>query len=78
MQELNWDVVVVTGKGKAISKAVTVVEILKRAVPGLHQETSIATEAAVDRWEAAQTQEQPLDRSGRAHGRGRGRERHVY
>jgi len=60
-QELNGEVVVVNGKGKAIGKAVTVAEIIKRTVPGLHQQNSIAMEASVDRWEAKDAAAQ-LDR----------------
>ena len=58
---MHRDVVVIVGKAKAISKAVTVAEILKRSVPGLHQETTIALETSVDRWEPT---EQQLDRYG--------------
>jgi hypothetical protein len=56
VQELQRELVVVVGKGKAISKAVTVAEILKRAVPGLHQETAIASETTLDRWEPKEPQ----------------------
>jgi len=52
---MNGEVVVVHGKSKAIGKAVTVAEIIKRTVPGLHQQNSIAMEASVDRWEAKDT-----------------------
>jgi len=43
--------VVIVGKGKGINKAVSTAEALKRKVSGLYQDTRIASEQVVDRWE---------------------------
>ena len=53
--------ITVVGRGKAISRAVTVVEIVKRRVPGLHQHTSIGSVTVTDVWSSKSPQE-PLDK----------------
>jgi ribonuclease P/MRP protein subunit RPP25 len=43
--------IVVKGMGRAINKTVTVAEIVKRRVAGLHQDTEIASLESTDTWE---------------------------
>ena len=50
------------GMGRAINKTVTVAEIVKRRVVGLHQDTEISSLEITDTWEPRE--------EGRAEGRG--------
>eukprot|EP00232_Nephroselmis_pyriformis_P015758 CAMPEP_0182876792 /NCGR_PEP_ID=MMETSP0034_2-20130328/14352_1 /TAXON_ID=156128 /ORGANISM="Nephroselmis pyriformis, Strain CCMP717" /LENGTH=195 /DNA_ID=CAMNT_0025009597 /DNA_START=8 /DNA_END=592 /DNA_ORIENTATION=+ len=50
-QDKDKKVVLVKGMGRAISKAVTIAEILKRRVAGLHQLTELGSVNMVDTWE---------------------------
>ncbi|KAA8499934.1 Ribonuclease P protein subunit p25-like protein [Porphyridium purpureum] len=46
--------ITVVGLGEAINKTVTVVECVKRLVPGLHQITQISTVSITEEWEPTQ------------------------
>jgi len=47
----KWDVVHLTGVGRAMSSVVAAAEIVKRIVPGLHQETKMEVKEMVDVYE---------------------------
>jgi len=51
LEEKGLSSVVLEGMGRAINKTVTVVEILKRRVRGLHQNTEISSVDIIDCWE---------------------------
>ncbi len=46
IEERELDTVVLTGMGSAITKTITVAEILKRRIPDLHQWTEIESREA--------------------------------
>jgi DNA-binding protein len=46
IEEKGLDTVVLTGMGSAITKTITVAEILKRRIPDLHQWTEIESREA--------------------------------
>eukprot|EP01084_Bolivina_argentea_P275134 469130_1 len=46
-----FDTIVLKATGRAINKAVTTAEVVKRRVPGLHQVTSLETLEITDVWE---------------------------
>nr|CAG4708209.1 unnamed protein product [Naegleria fowleri] len=50
-QQQQYDSVVLKAMGKAIQKAVTIAEVLKRRVAGLHQITSIESQEIEDQYE---------------------------
>ncbi|WRX21496.1 DNA/RNA-binding protein Alba-like - like 5 [Theobroma cacao] len=43
--------IVLKAMGQAISKTVAISEIIKKRIPGLHQETSISSMSITDMWE---------------------------
>merc|ERR1712232_1459649 len=49
--ELNSPKVVITATGNALTKAVTLAEVVKRRFKGLHQITSIGQQEIIDEWE---------------------------
>mmetsp|Transcript_35 Transcript_35/g.65 ORF Transcript_35/g.65 Transcript_35/m.65 type:complete len:257 (-) Transcript_35:293-1063(-) len=51
LEEKHFDTIVFKGMGRAINKAVTIAEITKRRVLGLHQSTEISSTDIVDTWE---------------------------
>ncbi|KAL9654719.1 hypothetical protein ABK040_008516 [Willaertia magna] len=57
-QQQQYDAVVLKAMGKAIQKAVTIAEVLKRRVPNLHQITSIESQTIEDQYAP---QEEGLD-----------------
>ncbi|KAL0928126.1 hypothetical protein M5K25_002366 [Dendrobium thyrsiflorum] len=53
--------IVLKAMGQAISKAVAVVEIIKKRIPGLHQDTSISSSSITDVWEPIEEGLVPLE-----------------
>ncbi|KAI9484653.1 hypothetical protein BDB00DRAFT_878554 [Zychaea mexicana] len=52
LQEQKMSDIVVVGKGASITKAVTVVEIIKRRMEGsLHQYTQLGSVSSTDQWD---------------------------
>ncbi|KAK6279191.1 hypothetical protein POUND7_019458 [Theobroma cacao] len=53
--------VVLKAMGQAISKMVAIAEIIKKRIPGLHQETSISSMSITDMWEPMEEGLVPLE-----------------
>ncbi|MFQ6639453.1 hypothetical protein Gotur_014737 [Gossypium turneri] len=51
LQEMGSNQIVFKAMGRAISKTVTIVELLKKRIVGLHQITSIGSTDITDMWE---------------------------
>ncbi|ESQ34774.1 hypothetical protein EUTSA_v10008163mg [Eutrema salsugineum] len=51
LQEKGSNEVIFKAMGRAINKSVTIVELIKRRIPGLHQITSIGSTDITDTWE---------------------------
>ncbi|CAN6874062.1 unnamed protein product, partial [Brassica oleracea] len=51
LQEKGSDEVIFKAMGKAINKSVTIAELIKRRIPGIHQHTSIGSIDITDTWE---------------------------
>ncbi|KAJ4889546.1 serine/threonine-protein phosphatase 1 regulatory subunit 10-like [Raphanus sativus] len=51
LQEKGSDEVIFKAMGKAINKSVTIAELIKRRIPGLHQHASIGSIDITDTWE---------------------------
>merc|ERR1711957_1110742 len=49
--ELGKPFITITGSGNAVTKAVTVAEVVKRRFKGLHQVNSLSTQEVVDEYE---------------------------
>uniref|UniRef100_A0A7N0R9N4 DNA/RNA-binding protein Alba-like domain-containing protein n=2 Tax=Kalanchoe fedtschenkoi TaxID=63787 RepID=A0A7N0R9N4_KALFE len=61
LQEKGSDEVVFKAMGRAISKTVTIVELIKRRIVGLHQVTSIGSTDITDTWEPLEEGLLPLE-----------------
>ncbi|KAK1353031.1 Alba domain-containing protein [Heracleum sosnowskyi] len=62
-QERRGREIVLKGMGQAISKTVTIAEILKRRIPQLHQDTAIESVSIVDVWEPIEEGLLPVETS---------------
>jgi DNA-binding protein len=49
--EKKNDTIIIRAMGKAINKTITITEIIKRRVKGLHQVTDVSSNKIVDHWE---------------------------
>nr|GMD29043.1 ribonuclease P protein subunit P25-like protein [Ipomoea batatas]GME06194.1 ribonuclease P protein subunit P25-like protein [Ipomoea batatas] len=61
LQEKEPDKIVFKAMGRAINKTVTIVELIKRRVVGLHQITSITSTDITDTWEPLEEGLLPLE-----------------
>ncbi|KAG9152086.1 hypothetical protein Leryth_021215 [Lithospermum erythrorhizon] len=61
--ELHGREIVLKAMGQAISKAVTIAEIIKRRVPMLHQDTSISSISITDVWESIEKGLLPVEQT---------------
>ncbi|OVA01585.1 DNA/RNA-binding protein Alba-like [Macleaya cordata] len=61
LQEKRVKEIVLKAMGQAISKTVAVTEIIKKRIPGLHQETSISSTSITDVWEPIEEGLVPLE-----------------
>lgn len=61
LQEKGSDEIVFKAMGRAISKTVTIVELIKRRIVGLHQITSIGSTDITDTWEPLEEGLLPLE-----------------
>ncbi|XP_051124368.1 uncharacterized protein LOC127246824 [Andrographis paniculata] len=61
LQEKGSDDIVFKAMGRAINKTVTIVELIKRRIVGLHQITSIQSTDIVDTWEPLEEGLQTLE-----------------
>ncbi|OMO53056.1 DNA/RNA-binding protein Alba-like protein [Corchorus capsularis] len=61
LQEKQTGVIVLKAMGQAISKTVAIAEIIKKRIPGLHQETSISSMSITDMWEPMEEGLVPLE-----------------
>ncbi|KAM6543636.1 hypothetical protein CsatB_008083 [Cannabis sativa] len=61
LQEKGSDEIVFKAMGRAINKTVTIVELIKRRVVGLHQNTSIGSTDITDTWEPLEEGLLPLE-----------------
>ncbi|XP_010533944.1 PREDICTED: keratin, type II cytoskeletal 1 isoform X2 [Tarenaya hassleriana] len=61
LQEKGSNEVVFKAMGRAINKTVTIVELIKRRIPGLHQNTSIGSTDITDTWEPLEEGLLPLE-----------------
>mmetsp|Transcript_9998 Transcript_9998/g.30531 ORF Transcript_9998/g.30531 Transcript_9998/m.30531 type:complete len:269 (+) Transcript_9998:239-1045(+) len=59
--ETKQDGVILLGLGNAIGKALTVSELLRRTVPGLHQVTQLGSIEIKDRWEPLEEGLDPIE-----------------
>ncbi|XP_074335315.1 uncharacterized protein LOC141672580 [Apium graveolens] len=62
-QEKSGREIVLKGMGQAISKTVTIAEILKRRIPELHQDTVIESVSILDVWEPIEDGLLPVETS---------------
>jgi DNA-binding protein Alba len=53
--------IVLKAMGQAISKTVAIAEIIKKRIPGLHQDTSISSVSITDVWEPIEEGLVPLE-----------------
>eukprot|EP00884_Botryococcus_braunii_P010424 jgi/Botrbrau1/19383/Bobra.0338s0013.1 len=51
ISEKKHEAVLLKAMGRAINKTVTIAEIIKRRIPGLHQNTQIGSVGITDTWE---------------------------
>lgn len=61
LQEKGSDEIVFKAMGRAINKTVTIVELIKRRIVGLHQNTSIGSTDITDTWEPLEEGLLPLE-----------------
>ncbi|KAG8494301.1 hypothetical protein CXB51_011659 [Gossypium anomalum] len=61
LQEMGSNQIVFKAMGRAISKTVTIVELLKKRIVGLHQITSIGSTDITDMWEPLEEGLLPLE-----------------
>ncbi|KAL8126370.1 uncharacterized protein LOC141720851 isoform X2 [Apium graveolens] len=61
LQEKGSSVIVFKAMGRAINKTVTIVELIKRRIAGLHQVTSIGSTDITDTWEPLEEGLLPLE-----------------
>ncbi|GLT34403.1 hypothetical protein SLA2020_089210 [Shorea laevis] len=61
LQEKGSNEIVFKAMGRAINKTVTIVELIKRRIPGLHQITSIGSTDITDTWEPLEEGLLPLE-----------------
>ncbi|KAJ3673904.1 hypothetical protein LUZ60_005896 [Juncus effusus] len=61
LQEKGAKEIVFKAMGQAISKTVSIVEIIKKNIPGLHQDTSISSVSITDMWEPIEEGLVPLE-----------------
>ncbi|XP_047077015.1 ribonuclease P protein subunit p25-like protein, partial [Lolium rigidum] len=61
LQENGPDEIVIKAMGRAINKTVDIVELLKRRIAGLHQNTSIESIGITDTWEPLEEGLVPLE-----------------
>ncbi|XP_078165043.1 uncharacterized protein LOC144559796 [Carex rostrata] len=61
LQEKGAKEIVFKAMGQAISKTVPIVEIIKKRIPGLHQDTSISSVSITDVWEPIEEGLVPLE-----------------
>ncbi|XP_019708582.1 uncharacterized protein [Elaeis guineensis] len=61
LQEKRVREIVLKAMGQAISKAVAVAEIIKKKIPGLHQDTAISSVSVTDVWEPIEEGLVPLE-----------------
>ncbi|ERN18878.1 hypothetical protein AMTR_s00067p00150350 [Amborella trichopoda] len=61
LQEKRVREIVLKAMGQAISKTVAIAEIIKKRMPGLHQETSISSTSITDVWEPIEEGLVPLE-----------------
>ncbi|KAK9740056.1 hypothetical protein RND81_03G007900 [Saponaria officinalis] len=61
LQEKNANEIVFKAMGRAINKTVTIVELIKRRIVGLHQITSIGSTDITDTWEPIEEGLLPLE-----------------
>uniref|UniRef100_A0A7N1A0Y1 DNA/RNA-binding protein Alba-like domain-containing protein n=1 Tax=Kalanchoe fedtschenkoi TaxID=63787 RepID=A0A7N1A0Y1_KALFE len=61
LQEKGSDEIVFKAMGRAINKTVTIVELIKRRIVGLHQVTSIGSTDITDTWEPLEEGLLPLE-----------------
>ncbi|KAL9261473.1 DNA/RNA-binding protein ALBA1-like protein [Drosera capensis] len=61
LEEKGSDQIVVKAMGRAINKTVTIVELIKRRIAGLHQITSIGSTDITDTWEPLEEGLLPLE-----------------
>jgi len=52
MQEEQFGFISLTGKGKAVGKAISVAEIIKRKAAALHQVNTLTEEETADLWKS--------------------------
>ncbi|KAL9667681.1 hypothetical protein QQ045_002045 [Rhodiola kirilowii] len=61
LQEKGCDDIVFKAMGRAINKTVTIVELIKRRIAGLHQNTSVGSTDITDTWEPLEEGLLPLE-----------------
>ncbi|XP_010264064.1 PREDICTED: ribonuclease P protein subunit p25-like protein isoform X2 [Nelumbo nucifera] len=61
LQEKRVREIVLKAMGQAISKTVAIAEIIKKRIPGLHQETTISSTSITDIWEPIEEGLVPLE-----------------
>ncbi|KAM3356889.1 protein FAM98B [Capsicum galapagoense] len=61
LQDQRTNEVVLKAMGQAISKTVAIAEIIKKRIPGLHQDTSISSTTITDAYEPLEEGLQPLE-----------------
>ncbi|KAI7839097.1 hypothetical protein COHA_007102 [Chlorella ohadii] len=61
LTEKGHSSVVLKAMGKAINKTVTIAEIMKRRIAGLHQNTAISSVELTDHWEPKEEGLDPID-----------------
>ncbi|XP_039120695.1 LOW QUALITY PROTEIN: ribonuclease P protein subunit p25-like protein [Dioscorea cayenensis subsp. rotundata] len=61
VQEKRIGEIVLKAMGQAISKTVAIAEILKKRIPGLHQDTKISSVSITDVWEPIEEGLVPLE-----------------
>ncbi|KAF0912895.1 hypothetical protein E2562_019475 [Oryza meyeriana var. granulata] len=61
LQEKRVKEIVLKAMGQAISKTVAIAEIIKKRIPGLHQDTSISSVSITDVWEPIEEGLVPLE-----------------
>ncbi|CAM8984335.1 unnamed protein product [Rhodiola kirilowii] len=61
LQEKSSDEIVFKAMGRAINKTVTIVELIKRRIAGLHQNTSVGSTDITDTWEPLEEGLLPLE-----------------
>ncbi|CAM8939945.1 unnamed protein product [Rhodiola kirilowii] len=61
LQEKGCDDIVFKAIGRAINKTVTIVELIKRRITGLHQNTSVGSTDITDTWEPLEEGLLPLE-----------------